>query len=164
MTTIGIDGGISGAVAIIADTGSVMVHDIPFVVKEISGKPRKVFDPYGYLTLLTPWVFASARAFFERGGEIPFVGGDGRKRHQSGMYPYGFTNGQMFMGALALGIPSEIVEPQVWKRFFSLLGKDKEASRAKALDLYPAFGYLWPKKAHHNRAEAVLIAHYGLHH
>lgn len=160
---MGVDGGISGAIALLTDT-AVRVYDVPTTTRKTDGK--KVFDPDAYMELLRDWrsQVGAFPGFFERGGEIPFVGADGRRRHQSSMYPYGFCNGAMFGIAKGLMLPScEVVEPQVWKRFFHLLGKSKEASREKASELYPAFCYQWKNKTQHNRAEAVLIAHYGMH-
>ena len=49
--------------------------------------------------------------------------------------------------------------PREWKAFFKL-GVDKGASRAACLVLYPDAPVSMVK--HHNRAEAILIAHYGL--
>jgi hypothetical protein len=55
----------------------------------------------------------------------------------------------------------KLVQPQTWKRSFGLIGKDKDAGREVALRLYPqAAGELKLKK-HHNRADAILIAHWG---
>lgn len=164
---IGVDGGISGAIAIVATTGAVSVFDIPSVERQVGARKRNVFDPGAYLELLHSLGLKSEAspvrlALFERGGEIPFVDNQGRRKHQSGMYAYGFTNGQMIMGVRALDVWTDIVEPQTWKRHFHLLGKDKEASRAKASELYPYSQMLWKNKGHHNRAEAVLIARYAM--
>ena len=164
---IGVDGGVSGAICYLNDRDVLEVIDVPTIERQVNGKPRQVLDADRYLHFLhglgmVQSGVSSALGMFERGGEIPFVDRTGRRRAQSGMYPYGFTNGQLFMGALALGIPSEIVEPQTWKRHFHLLGKGKEASREKASELYPFHAYNWKNKGHHNRAEAVLIATYAM--
>ncbi len=60
---------------------------------------------------------------------------------------------------LALGWDVVWVQPAVWKRHMGLLGQDKQASRAKASELYP-----WLKletKVSADLAEAVLIGVYG---
>lgn len=64
--------------------------------------------------------------------------------------------------ALTLDCPVEIVSPLKWKRALGLIGQDKEASRAKALKLYPSLADQLKRKKDHNRAEAVLLAHWGL--
>ena len=49
---------------------------------------------------------------------------------------------------------------QRWKKYFGLVKTDKEASRQKALELFPAAARFLSLKKHHGRAEAILIAHY----
>lgn len=60
----------------------------------------------------------------------------------------------------ALRIPIHRVSPAVWKKHFKL-GKDKDASRALALRLFPSSGDYFARKKDDGRAEAVLIARYG---
>jgi hypothetical protein len=50
------------------------------------------------------------------------------------------------------------IRPGIWKRTLAL-GKDKEASRLRAMQLYP--GADLRLKKHHGRAEALLLASYG---
>ena len=63
------------------------------------------------------------------------------------------------------------VTPTVWKYALGLraaygtaLRERKNASRARADDLYPQHAALWARAKDDGRAEAVLIAHYGRHH
>lgn len=53
------------------------------------------------------------------------------------------------------------VTPQAWKKMFGLLGKDKEASRLKAIELFPHYEQFLSRKKDHDRAEAILIAEYA---
>jgi crossover junction endodeoxyribonuclease RuvC len=168
MSVIGIDGGKSGAIAYLRDNGNLQVWDIPLRSVVVGGKERRELDPRAYLASLHGIVGPypgrlGVRAYVERNREIPRTGADGRRQPQSGMYEFGFTNGMLVMGLAACDIDYTLVEPQAWKRAVHLLGKDKEASRAKASELFPAFQFLWPNKGHHGRAEAALIAYYGLH-
>ena len=65
----------------------------------------------------------------------------------------------VWLGILAaLALPHSRVRPQVWKKAFSL-GKDKEAARLRAMQLFP--GAELRLKKHHGRAEALLLARYG---
>ena len=50
-----------------------------------------------------------------------------------------------------------LVEASVWKRRLHLPGKDKEAARQKALQLFPSQHALLARKKDHGRAEAALI-------
>ena len=51
-------------------------------------------------------------------------------------------------------IPMTIVEPAQWKRAHQLGGSDKEASRQRALQLFPAAHALFARRKDHGRAEA----------
>lgn len=59
-------------------------------------------------------------------------------------------------------VPLEIIEPTAWKRFWKLPPKDKERSRQRALELFPSAHSLLARKLDHGRAEAALIALYGI--
>jgi crossover junction endodeoxyribonuclease RuvC len=60
-------------------------------------------------------------------------------------------------------IPLTIVEPSVWKRAPKLYGADKETSRQRVLELFPAAHALLARKKDHGRAEAALIAPRKMH-
>ena len=70
----------------------------------------------------------------------------------------------IWMGILgALGIPYELVSPQQWKKdILSGRAKEKEAARIKAQELYPNLIHMLQRKMDHNRADALLLAHWGL--
>jgi crossover junction endodeoxyribonuclease RuvC len=165
MNSIGIDGGKSGAIAWLPEDGKLQVWDIPTRPVMVGGQERRELDPYAYLRILQTIDLTKQpiHAWVERNREIPFTGADGRVRKQAGMYEFGFTNGMLVMGLAACYIDYTMVEPQTWKRAVHLLGKDKEASRAKASELLLFGGALWPNKGHHGRAEAALIAYAGAH-
>jgi hypothetical protein len=57
-----------------------------------------------------------------------------------------------------LRMPIHPVQPRVWKAHYGLKS-DKAASLTTARALYPSAPLNLAK--HHNRAEAVLLAHYG---
>ncbi len=58
----------------------------------------------------------------------------------------------------AMRIPLVIATPQLWKKHFRLIGKDKEASRALAISRFPACSEAFQRVKDHGRAEAALIA------
>ena len=65
-------------------------------------------------------------------------------------------------GALAWkSIPVREVRPNEWKPALGL-STDKAASRAKADELFPGFCDQWARKKDDGRAEAALLAWYGL--
>lgn len=74
-------------------------------------------------------------------------------------FSLGYTFGSLISFLVGRGLPFLVIDPNRWKRQYSLLGKDKSASIEAALDLYPDADIRLKK--HHNRAESLLLAHYG---
>jgi hypothetical protein len=68
-----------------------------------------------------------------------------------------------------LRFPCALVEPRAWQRFVGLAGKKAEqrgrgelpAAIKVARELYPAAAHDLQRVKDHNRAESLLIAHYG---
>jgi crossover junction endodeoxyribonuclease RuvC len=90
-------------------------------------------------------------ALIERAQAMP------RQGASSG-FKYGRAVGSLEAAIVSCTVPIEIVEPGAWKRFWRLPGKDKERSRQRALELFPAAHALLARKKDHGRAEAALIA------
>lgn len=84
------------------------------------------------------------------------------RQGSSSGFKYGRATGALEAAIVLSAIPLEIVEPTAWKRFWHLPAKDKERSRQQALQLFPAAHGLLARKKDHGRAEAALIALYGL--
>jgi crossover junction endodeoxyribonuclease RuvC len=61
----------------------------------------------------------------------------------------------------ALGVPMSFVAPATWKRALQVPAA-KDGARARASQLLPAAAGHWPLVKHDGRAEAALIALYGL--
>jgi hypothetical protein len=67
-----------------------------------------------------------------------------------------------------LRFPAALIEPACWQRYYGLQGKKAkreagsmpEAIRV-ACELYPRAAHMLQRVKDHNRAEALLIAHYG---
>jgi len=148
MTTIvGVDPGISGALALYDVCARKMINvcDLPVV-----GSPAMV-DADGLAWLLTQW--APDEAIIE---DVHAMKGQG----VSSMFRFGKGAG-IIVGVLAgLRIPRRFVSPQRWKSHYGL-GKEKENSRRLAIERFPTFAEQLRRKHDHQRAEAMLIAHYG---
>lgn len=150
---IGIDPGKTGAIAIITDDGREAVYD---------------FGPEALTALSDLW--ARKRAVEAMGKEMevfamvekPFAGSpEGRKQGATSMLNYGAAYGQAKGWLEAYCIPFEEVHPATWKAKMGMRGKDKEFSRAKAMQIFPALaGTRLKRKLDHNRAEALLLAEY----
>lgn len=94
-------------------------------------------------------------ALIERAQALP-------KQGASSGFKYGRAVGAIEAAITLCSIPAEIVEPSAWKRFWKLPGKDKESGRQRALQLFPAAHALLARKKDHGRAEAALLALYGI--
>ena len=58
----------------------------------------------------------------------------------------------------AMQIPMDFVSPIKWKKFFNLINTNKDASRTKAIEIYPYFSSKLSKKKDANKADAILIS------
>jgi crossover junction endodeoxyribonuclease RuvC len=56
------------------------------------------------------------------------------------------------------------VTPQAWKKHYGLIKSDKNASRAKAQEVFPAYRDLFARAKDDGPAEAALIAMWGVIH
>lgn len=147
---IGIDPGISGAIAMLIDNELMIVSDMPVL------KPGKktIIDARELASLLdSDYDGNPVHVVIENVASRPNQG-------VSSMFSLGHSAGMIEGVVAALGYPYSMIAPAKWKRKAGLLGKDKEASRALAKRLYPDADLRYKK--HHGRAEAILIARYGV--
>lgn len=152
MIILGIDPGVSGAFAFFdINNGNLTVVDMPFGIVERNGKTKKEVSPH----LLYDIIASREIAFsvIERVGAQP-------GQAASSMFQFGRSVG-MIEGALAaLRRPVHYVAPPVWRRVAGVRG-GKDGSRARAMEVFPAFAPLFGRKKDDGRAEAALIAYYG---
>jgi crossover junction endodeoxyribonuclease RuvC len=153
MIALGIDPGVRGGLAIVSSANGVGalvdVIDIP-TVGDGARERVDVAAVRDFIRCHSP-VFA----LIERAQAMP------RQGASSG-FKYGRAVGALEAAVVLCAVPLELVEPVAWKRFWHLPAKDKERSRQKALELFPAAHSLLARKLDHGRAEAALIALYGL--
>jgi crossover junction endodeoxyribonuclease RuvC len=150
---LGIDPGIHGGAAIVKMTNGVasLVSAIDIPVAGVGAKER--VDAIG----LQEWILSHGPtlAFIEHAQAMP-------KQGASSGFKYGRAVGALETVITLCAIPIEIVSPGVWKRSFHLIGPDKEQSRQRALELFPAAHAFFTRRKDHGRAEAALLAVYGL--
>lgn len=154
---IGIDPGISGAIAAVTDHGNMViaVHDMPVVVSAVKSRTAHEVDAAGLALILRSLDLAAVKSVvIERVHAMPGQG-------VSSMMSLGDSKGVVRGVCAALGLPIEYVEPQRWKKHAGLMGSDKDASRCLALQLWPSMAESLKLKKHHGRAEALLIARFG---
>lgn len=162
MNFIGIDPGLDGGLAILADDGMVFVNDvysIPTLTRQ-KGKGKKreynIAELCVMLRRLTQNISRTKLvAYLESIHAMPMQG-------TVSMFSMGQGFG-IWQGLLTcLEIPYELVIPQRWKKvMLDGTGKDKEASRLKALQMFPMLSEHLSLKKDEGKAEALLIAEYG---
>ena len=55
-------------------------------------------------------------------------------------------------------LPMFLVRPAKWKKYFNLINSQKDASRTRAIEIFPYFSTNLSKKKDSNKADAILIA------
>lgn len=149
MITIGIDPGLTGAVAVLEDGRFVGVEDIPTVLKG-TGSVKCEVDASGLIRLLRSNcpVDVDVQVVLERVNAMPGQG-------VSSVFSLGDSFGCIRACVAANRYPLSYVAPGTWKKHFKLTS-DKELSRALATRLFPEAPL--NLKKHADRAEALLMA------
>src|SRR3990167_4819207 len=65
-------------------------------------------------------------------------------------------------GSIACSMTVMSVTPQLWKRYFGLIGVPKDESRLLAIQYFPEHAEFFSRKKDNDRAESCLIGMYGL--
>jgi hypothetical protein len=155
MISVGIDPGLTGAVAFL-DRGACVIEDLPTMQLPGNGLVKRKIDGRALAALLRKHcpIGETVGIFVE---QVRAMGGQNNAVQTQGslMRTLGCIEGVLEV----LRMPPAMVESQAWKRFYGL-GADKAACLQVARTLYPGAPLKLAK--HHNRAEALLIAHYGL--
>lgn len=152
---IGIDPGLDGAIAYLEPDGMrVTVLDMPTVTEGAGKSVRRRVDLWRLHEILVNMHKANAvAAWVEKVASQPNDG-------HVGAFAFGWGAGVISMGLACVTIRTFYVSPITWKRSFKL-GKDKNVSRLRASQLFPADAHQWPLIGDHGKAEAVLIARFG---
>jgi crossover junction endodeoxyribonuclease RuvC len=150
MNRLGIDPGLSGAVAVLGENLELLdVFDMPTMALS---KGKNCVNAAGLAAILRIDQHP-ATAYLEDVHAMPGQG-------VSGMFSFGRSLG-VIEGVLAtLGIPVVMVPPQTWKKRAGLQGAEKDKARTMAQRLYP--GADLSRKKDIGRADAILIARYGV--
>ena len=161
MIVIGIDPGLTGAVAVMDHNGVRAVFDLPTMPVPGAGPKALVknkIDGYKLCQLLLKHCPASEgkpRVFLEK---VSTMGGANNAVQTQGSL-------MRSLGAIetvveCLNFPMEQVAPQSWKKQFGI-GSDKAKALETARKLHPEAAADLKRVRDHNRAEAILLAHFG---
>lgn len=154
MKVLGLDPGLSGAAAIIAAAPDsrprlVEVIDLPTTGE----KAKRRIDVWPLIQFIA--THAPDFAVIERAQAMPDQG-------SSSGFIYGRAVGAIEACVIGLSVPMTIIESTAWKKFHSLIGTQKEDSRQRAILRFPDGRDMIARKLDHNRAEAILMAEFGL--
>ena len=128
------------------------VYDLPVVSERTStGRVRRHIDPVAMTSLLEQ-IGPVNRCVVERLVAPPGISG-------IAAYSLGATAATIATVLALAGIGAKLVSPGMWKRALEV-PRDKNAARDYASMRFGTAEF-WPRKLHHNRAEAALIALYG---
>jgi crossover junction endodeoxyribonuclease RuvC len=156
MTTaaiLGVDVGLDGAIAIHRGSQWTIV-DMPVLGLGSGKRTRREVNCAAIWALLLEQM-PIEHVFVEHSSAFP-------KQGVAGVFSFGRTAGVLQMAFVAANVPHTIVAAPVWKRMAGIpAGAGKEASRRRCLQLYPELAEHLKLIKHHNRADAVLLAHAG---
>lgn len=155
MRIVGIDPGISGALAVYDTAAASDVIDLP----TIGEGPSEMLDAKIILRQILVW--CPDLIVIERAMAMPRQkDGEAHSMGAASAFKFGKGFGQIIGAVQVSGTPWIMVMPGVWKKFFRL-SKDKEIARQLALQKFPDLHEKMRFKYQHQRAEALLIAMYG---
>ncbi|MAJ23110.1 MAG: crossover junction endodeoxyribonuclease [Candidatus Pelagibacter sp. TMED64] len=153
MIIIGIDPGVSGAISILENKKIIEVHEMPTM---IDGKKHKRQVNGALVTQIIKKHLKNNKEIVlvvEQVGAMPGQG-------VTSMFNFGQSFGIIKGICAALMLPLYLVRPVKWKKHFELINSEKDASRTKAIQIYPEFSEYLSKKKDSNKADSILIARY----
>ena len=74
------------------------------------------------------------------------------------MFNFGQSFGVLKGICSAMQLPMYFVRPAKWKKYFNLINTKKDASRTKAIEIFPYVSAQLSKKKDSNKADAILLA------
>jgi crossover junction endodeoxyribonuclease RuvC len=151
---IGIDPGLKGAIALIRSGDLIDALDMPLLDGQVDGAVICEFiRRQGFILGLHHTV---PQVWIEKVHSMP-------KQGVTSVFTFGQAYGIAIGAAQASGATINYARPQEWKGHFGL-SADKKESSALARDLFPDHLDRFKRVKDNGRAEAALIALYGLEH
>ena len=155
MIIIGIDPGISGAISVVENKKILEVYDTPTMIDGKKNK-RQVNGSQIYneiLKRIKQMDKKDIKVIIEQVSAMPGQG-------VTSMFNFGQSFGILKGICSAMQLPLYFVRPAKWKKYFNLINSEKDASRTKAIEIFPYFSSNLSKKKDSNKADAILIASY----
>ena len=152
MLIIGIDPGISGSICFFEDGKIIEVIEMP-VMTEGKKNKKQVNGAQIYNEFLKRINNKDdeIRVVIEQVSAMPGQG-------VTSMFNFGQSYGILKGICSAMQLPMFFVRPAKWKKYFNLINSQKDASRTRAIEIFPYFSSQLSKKKDANKADAILIA------
>ena len=152
MLIIGIDPGISGSICFFEDGKILEVIEMP-VMTEGKKNKKQVNGAQIYNEFLKKinGKDDEIRVVIEQVSAMPGQG-------VTSMFNFGQSFGILKGICSAMQLPMFFVRPAKWKKYFNLINSQKDASRTRAIEIFPYFSTQLSKKKDSNKADAILIA------
>ena len=153
MLIIGIDPGISGSICFFKDGKILDVIEMPTMTEGKKNK-RQVNGSQIYneiLKRIKKVEKEEIRIVIEQVSAMPGQG-------VTSMFNFGQSFGILKGICSAMQLPMYFVRPAKWKKYFNLINSEKDASRTKAIEIFPHFSTQLSRKKDSNKADAILIS------
>tara|TARA_B100000035_G_C20513212_1_gene342124 strand:- start:5 stop:505 length:501 start_codon:yes stop_codon:yes gene_type:complete len=153
MLIIGIDPGISGSICFFEEGKIVDVIEMPIMVdgkknkKQVNG--AQIYNEIS--ERISTRKKENIRVVIEQVSAMPGQG-------VTSMFNFGQSFGILKGICSAMRLPLYFVRPAKWKKYFNLINSQKDASRTRAIEIFPYFSSQLSKKKDSNKADAILIA------
>ena len=155
MLIIGIDPGIKGAICILKDGKILDVFDMPIMPVGKKNKSQvngsQIYNEIQ--KAITHEDKKDIKVVIEQVSAMPGQG-------VTSMFNFGQSFGILKGVCSAMKLSLYFVRPAKWKKHFNLINASKDASRTKAIEIFPYFSANLSKKKDANKADAILIASY----
>ena len=153
MLIIGIDPGITGSICFFEDGKIIDLIEMPNMA---DGKKQKKqvngAQIYNEILLRTKDVEKkNIKVVIEHVSAMPGQG-------VTSMFNFGQSFGVLKGICSAMQLSMHFVRPAKWKKYFNLINAEKDASRTKAIEIFPYISNQLSRKKDANKADAALIA------
>jgi crossover junction endodeoxyribonuclease RuvC len=155
MLIIGIDPGISGSICFFEDGKILDVIEMPTMTEGKKNK-KQVNGSQIYNEIAKRIEQTDKRDIKVIIEQVSAMPGQG----VTSMFNFGQSFGILKGMCSAMQLSMYFVRPAKWKKYFNLINSQKDASRTKAIEIFPYFSSNLSKKKDSNKADAILIASY----
>ena len=153
MKIIGIDPGLSGAIAILKDKKVLSLFEMPVMAEGKKNKRQLNSSQLANIIKENTKNVEETVVIVEQVNAMPGQG-------VTSMFNFGQTFGAIKGVCATLELPIFFVRPSKWNKHFELINSSKDASRTKVIEMYPTLSKHLSKKKDVNKSDAILIARF----